>query len=158
MDRKLALFLCLWLTSADGAEECRSLEVVKWILGEWTTSPTRVVIREHWHRVSDATFEGESTTMSVADSQIVNYETLRLVSMSDGVFYIAKVRENDLPVPFRLVRCSNSIAVFENPTHDAPQRLVYKLSDAAVTGDGPEMEVTLEGDGMKDFSLLFHRP
>lgn len=145
------------LTNPANAEECRSLDVVKWFLGEWTATPSGVVIREDWHQISDATFEGESTTKSVADGEVVNYETLRLVAMSDSVFYIAKVEHNDLPVPFLLTQCSEGIAVFENPAHDAPQRLIYRLLDSSAP-DAPELEVRLEGDGMNDFSLLFHRP
>ena len=94
-----------------------------------TKSPiTRV--RKRWHRISDATFEGESITNSVTDGEVVNFEMLRLVEMSDSVFYIAKVTHNDLPVPFRLTQCSDGIAVFENPDHDAPQRVIYRLLDA----------------------------
>lgn len=156
MKRLIAIFYCLFSTPLAGAEECHSLEAVEWFLGEWQTSPSRVVSREFWRRVSDATFEGESITKSVSNDEVVNYETLRLVSMSDSVFYIAKVTENELAVPFRLTRCSEGIAVFENPDHDAPQRLIYKLLEGSAT-DAPELEVRLEGDSMEDFSLFFHR-
>jgi len=156
MKRLLTIFYCLFLTSLAEAEECRSLWALEWFLGEWETSPSRVVIREYWHRVSDVTFEGESITKLVSNDEVVNYETLRLVSMSDSVFYIAKVTENELAVPFRLTRCSEGIAVFENPDHDAPQRLIYKLLEGSAT-DAPELEVRLEGDAMEDFSLFFHR-
>ena len=156
MKRLVAIFCCLWLTSPAEAEECRSLEAVEWFLGEWATSPSRVVIREYWHRVSDVTYEGESITKSLTNDEVVNYETLRLVSMSDSVFYIAKVTHNDLPVPFRLTQCSEGIAVFENPDHDAPQRLIYRLLEDSAP-DAPQLEVRLEGDGMKGFTLLFHR-
>ncbi len=156
MKRLFAIFICLWLTSSAAAEECRTLNVVEWILGEWTTTPDRVVIRENWHRVSDKTFEGESTARSVADDEMVNYETLRLVAMSDGVFYIAKVTHNELPVPFRLTQCSEGVAIFENLAHDAPQRLIYTVLEGSAPGDA-ELEVRVEGDGMNDFSLLFHR-
>ncbi len=156
MKRPAAIFFALWLTTPAGAEECRTLDVVEWVLGEWTTTPGRVVIRENWHRVSDQTFEGESTAVSVADGEIVNYETLRLVTMSDGVFYLAKVSHNDLPVPFRLTQCSDASAVFENPAHDAPQRLIYRLLEVSGSGD-TELEVRVEGDGMNDFSLRFHK-
>ena len=125
-------------------------------MGEWQSFTGRVVIREYWRRVSDATFEGESITKSVSTDEIVNYETLRLVSMSDSVFYIAKVTENELAVPFRLTRCSEGTAVFENSGHDAPQRLIYKLLEG-LASDTPELEVRLEGDGMEDFSLFFTR-
>jgi hypothetical protein len=155
--RLLAVFCCLLLAPVAEAEECHSLEVVEWVLGEWVASPGAVVIREHWHRVSDETFEGESITRSLTDDEVVNYETLRLVAMSNAVFYIAKVTHNDLPVPFRLMQCSKDLAVFENPGHDAPQRLIYRLLESSDPG-ALELEVRLEGDGMNDFSLLFHRP
>ncbi len=156
MKRLVAIFCYLCLTSPALAEECRSLEAVEWLLGEWEASPGRVVIRENWHRTSAATFEGESVTRSPTNDEVVDYESLRLVSMSDSVFYIAKVTNNPLPVPFRLTRCSDGIAVFENPLHDAPQRLIYRLV-AGAAADATELEVRLEGDDMDDFSLLFHR-
>ncbi len=156
MKRLLAIFFCLCLTSPAGAEECRSLEAVEWFLGEWESSLSRVVIREYWHRTSDATFEGESVTKSLTNDEVVNYESLRLVSMADSVFYIAKVTHNELPVPFRLTRCAEGIAVFENRFHDAPQRLIYRLLEG-IAPDAPELEVTLEGDEMDNFSLLFRR-
>jgi hypothetical protein len=155
MKRLLAIFYCLFLTSLAGAEECGSLETVEWLLGEWESTTSRVVIREYWHRVSDATFEGESITKSVSNDEVVNYETLRLVAMSDSVFYIAKVTDNEMAVPFRLTRCSEGFAVFENPDHDAPQRLSYKLLEGSAK-DARELEVRLEGDRMEDFSLFFH--
>ena len=83
-------------------------------------------------------------------------ETLRLVSMSDGVFYIAKVTENDLPVPFRMTRCADDLAVFENPEHEAPRKLTYKLKRANVNNDDV-LEVTVEGGAMKAFTLQFAR-
>lgn len=157
MKKPSVMLFCLWLMNSASAGECRSLDVIEWMLGEWTTSPGRVVTHEYWHRVSPATFEGDSTTKAVADGEVLNYETLRLAAMSDGVFYIAKVAQNDLPVPFRLTRCSERIAVFENPSHDAPQRLIYRLLEVSEPG-GPELEVRLEGAAMTDFSLFFHRP
>lgn len=156
MKKLSTVLICLWLTNSASAEECRSLDVVEWVLGEWTTSPNRVVTHEYWHRVSDETFEGESTTKRVTDGEVLNYETLRLVAMSDGVFYIAKVAHNDLPVPFRIAQCSEGIAVFENPAHDAPQRLIYRLLNVSNPG-APELEVKVEADGMNDFSLFLHR-
>ena len=157
MKKLLVAFLCLQFASGAGAGECRSLKDIEWVLGAWTTSHNRVVIREYWHRVSDATFEGESITKALTDDEVIDYESLRLVAMSDGVFYIAKVTQNDLPVPFRLTQCSEGFAVFENPVHDAPQRLIYRILEGSTPGI-PGLEVRLEGDGMDDFSLLFQRP
>jgi hypothetical protein len=49
------------------------------------------------------------------------------------------------------------VAVFENPDHDAPKRLTY---DRSMSGDKKfttTFEVTLEGEGMKPFTLRFDR-
>lgn len=156
MNKVLAICSVLCFSSAAGAEDCHSLRAVGWFLGEWEASVGGVVIREHWNQISQATFEGESVTRSQASDDVVNYESLRLVSMSDSVFYIAKVTENELAVPFRLTQCSAGLAVFENPLHDAPQRLIYRLLEKTAP-DGPDLEVRLEGDAMDDFSLWFHR-
>ena len=142
--------------TADEEQGCRSLDAVEWVLGAWTRTGKTSVIQETWRRVSEATYEGESIATSLADGEILNYETLRLVSMSDGVFYIAKVTENDLPVPFRMTRCADDLAVFENPEHEAPRKLTYKLKRANVNNDDV-LEVTVEGGAMKAFTLQFAR-
>lgn len=144
--------------NARTAEEqpCESLDVVEWMLGDWTRAGKTSEIRETWRRVSDDTFEGESVTTSIDTGEVLAYESLRLVAMSDGVFYIAKVAEHDLPVPFRLTRCSDEFAVFRNPGHDAPERLIY---DGKVSSgdDATDLAVTLEGEGMNTFTLRFTR-
>ena len=60
-------------------------------------------------------------TIRVPDGMAA-YETLRLVTMSDGVFYIAKVADNELPVPFRLARCTDGVLVFEKDLVKAEPR------------------------------------
>ena len=157
MNRLLLALIGLGMALRIDANECSSLNAVEWVIGEWQATPGQVVIREQWQRVSETTFEGESVTTSLVDGEVANHESLRLLEMSDGVFYLAKVTHEDLPVPFRLTECSNDIFVFENADHDAPQRLIYTLMQASGSGKS-ELEVRLEGDGMKDFSLIFTRP
>ncbi len=36
---------------------------------------------------------------------------------------------NREPVPFKLLRISETEVVFENPTHDFPQRIIYRKRD-----------------------------
>jgi hypothetical protein len=143
--------------SAAQEQPCESLDAVEWMLGDWTRSARTSEIRETWRRVSDDTFEGESITTSTDTGEVLAYESLRLVAMSDGVFYIAKVAEHDLPVPFRLTQCTDTVAVFEDPEHDAPDRLIYDRSVAAEEDASADLLVTLEGDAMKTFTLRFTR-
>ena len=57
------------------------------------------------------------------------HESMRLVAMADAVFLIAKLEHSPLPVSFKLTQFSDSTAVFENPAHDFPTRIVYHLSN-----------------------------
>jgi hypothetical protein len=123
------ILLCISIPSMILAQDCANLNTIEWILGEWQKENDKSVTTETWIKLSENTIDGKTITHSKKDSAITFIETLRLVEMSDHVFYIAKVSENDFPVLFKLTICSDSIAVFENPNHDFPTKFVYKLLD-----------------------------
>jgi hypothetical protein len=133
------------------AEMCDSLDSVRWLVGEWSTVGEGRQVQETWTVVSPDTFEGFGAVRSPETAKISVTETLRLVAMSGGVYFIAKVSENDLPVPFAMTSCGNNFAVFENPLHDSPKRITYRL-------DGHNrMTVSVESDGGRGFTLVFGR-
>ena len=80
----------------------------------------------------------------------VSQESLRLVEMSGEVFYVAKVGHNDLPIAFKLTSGSDDRAVFENPQHDFPKRLEYRLTEGRLV-------VTVSDGGTRGFTLDFTR-
>jgi hypothetical protein len=123
----LVVFLAACATIAP-AQTCDSLDAVYWLLGDWQASIGEDMTVESWRAGGPGTFEGFAETRSRASNELINSESLRLVEMSGEVFYIAKVRHNDLPVAFKMTTCSNNIAVFENPNHDFPRRLEYRFA------------------------------
>ena len=66
----------------------------------WTATSGKERLTEDWRRAGDATFEGEGSTWSIESGERTGSESLRLAAMSSGVYYIAKVAHNPLPVPF----------------------------------------------------------
>lgn len=64
-----------------------------------------------------------------------------LVEMGGEIFYIPRPMENPLPVAFRLISHESGRAVFENPAHDFPTRIIYRRND-----DG-SMTARIEGPG-----------
>jgi hypothetical protein len=78
-------------------------------------------------------------------------EELRLVEMDGGVFYVAKVSHNELPVAFRLVECGADRLVFANPAHDFPRRLEYDRQ-----ADG-RLSVRVSDGASQGFTLVFVR-
>jgi hypothetical protein len=78
----------------------------------------------------------------------VFFEFLRIETRPDGVYYVAQPRGADATA-FRLTRVSDTEAVFENPAHDFPKRIIYrKQADggliARIEGDGSEKEKAQE--------------
>ena len=55
------------------------------------------------------------------------FEYLRIVERNDGLVYIAQPN-GATPTEFVLTEIGETRAVFDNPRHDYPKRIVYDLS------------------------------
>ncbi len=112
-----------------------------WLEGEWQRTMRRGVAIERWRHVPGVGLVGEAVLRPTDADTEVPTEALLLVTMGADTFYIARPSENPYPVAFRLVSHADDTAVFENPTHDFPQRIIYRrISDDAMT-------VSIEGPG-----------
>ncbi len=127
------------------AENCHSIKTVSWLLGDWQSQKNDRTITESWHQVSDKTIEGRGTTY--AGSQFKSSESLRIVLMSNALYYIAKVEHNPLPVAFKLTSCTGSNVIFENHNHDFPKRIEYTFVDKG------NIRVNVSDGKSKSFSL-----
>lgn len=134
-----------------GASDCASLSAARWLLGDWVAGGEKSVYHESWAELGPQTFEGTGSEHAMLDGKAIGTESLRLVEMTGRVFYIAKVAHNELPVAFRLTECGADRLVFENPAHDFPRRLEYRLETSGTLAVGVS-------DGRdKGFTLIFER-
>ncbi len=154
---KRALMIAFWLLAAAAASgaragSCESLASLAWLVGDWTAAGSESSFHETWAMAGPATLEGRGIEWSPANGAIRNSESLRLVEMAGGVFYLAKVAHNELPVAFRLTACGDDgVFVFENPLHDFPRRLEYIHS-----ADGT-LAVRVSDGSDRGFDLAFTR-
>lgn len=141
-----ALFAALLPLTAAAA--CDSLDDLRWLLGDWVGDGGQASFHESWRELDSDDFVGTGIERSKVDGAIKGGESLRLVRMGDGVFYISKVSHNDLPIAFRLTACSDGTYVFENAAHDFPKRLEYRRYGnaglAVRVSDGGDQGFTLE--------------
>jgi uncharacterized protein DUF4440/uncharacterized protein DUF6265 len=149
--RLLLTTLMLALPAWAGASECHSLSVARWVLGDWVTGDGKSITQESWSERSPRTFEGTGTERSMTDGKTVSSEDLRLVEMAEGVFYLAKVDHNELPIAFALTECSADRLVFENPGHDFPRRIEYRREAES------RMTVAVSDGKDKGFTVNFER-
>lgn len=141
--------LCLLFQPAVQAKTCGTLEPLTWLVGDWSAEHNKLKFSESWQWISAKTFEGSGYTYSIEKNKIVSSETLRLVEMSGGIFYVAKVSSNNLPVAFKLTSCTATTAIFENPLHDFPKKISYQLdSEKNIT-------VFVSGEKGEGFSIEY---
>lgn len=81
-------------------------------------------ITEQWMEPSGGTLLGMSRT--VRDGKTAGFEYMRIEARTDGIYFISKPSENKEETAFRLKQFTTGNAVFENPTHDFPQRVIYR--------------------------------
>ncbi len=147
--KNLFILMLLLISTYTNADSCGSLKEIKWILGLWGYENQSKLTTEHWRKVSDLTIEGEGN--SFINGKLKDSESLRIVTMSNAVFYIAKVDHNSLPVAFKMVQCTRNHAIFENFKHDFPKRIVYK----AINKD--RMKVIVSDGQDKGFTINYIR-
>lgn len=119
------------------------IEDLAFISGGWQEVSNNLRIDEHWTSVAGGSLMGVSRT--VKDGRTVAFEYLRIESRSDGIYYVAHPRGQSPGTEFKLVRLQAREAVFENPLHDFPKRIIYRRNPdgsltARVEGDGSERE------------------
>jgi hypothetical protein len=104
------------------------LQKAKWLLGEWEKSDSLGILKETWVSKDDSTFVGQSYYIQ-NKKDTLHDEQIELVQDSEHLIYKATVKgeNNDAPIPFQMTKDEDSLLVFENPKHDYPQKIQYKL-------------------------------
>ena len=148
--RVFALAACLFWTQPAWADMTR---FQSW-LGEWErTEASGRVTRERWWQ-DGSSLRGEARYRDSADGEWTVGEAILLTELDGTIYYIAKPRQNSMPVAFHLVT-KDGPALFENRTHDYPQRICY-----AVQPDGA-LDVWIDAPGEGEANRLdyhFERP
>ena len=145
---KLILASLILLTTI--SFENPTLADISWISGNWQTAPGgRRQIEEHWTAAAGGTMMGVSRT--VAGDKTVEFEYLRIEQRADGVFYVAHPKARCPGTDFKLTRASATEAIFENPQHDFPKRIIYRKTDDGLTASIDA------GEGSKSMSFVFKK-
>lgn len=131
------------------------LRELYWLADDWTMIQNGETTSSHetWRRVNDSLFRGEGyELMPGADTAVL--ENIDLAVKDGGIFYMPAVKgQNEgQPVPFRMVSCRDQEVVFENPEHDFPQRISYRLHGmdtliARIEGRGRQAELVFLRSG-----------
>ena len=117
------------------------LEKASWFLGRWENKTPEGTFSEEWKTENDSVLVGESYFINGKDTLFA--ETVQLEQQENDLFYIVSVpnQNKEKPVAFKLTSSTSDYLVFENPAHDFPKKITYKLVNkdslyAEISGDG----------------------
>jgi hypothetical protein len=131
------------------AVPARSLADLSWIAGDWQTAQGgRRQVEEHWTAPAAGTMIGMGRT--IAGGKTVEFEYLRLEERAGAIYYVAHPKARSPGTDFKLTRLTGQEAMFENPEHDFPKRILYrKNADGSLTAsiDG--------GDGTRSITFAY---
>lgn len=127
----LALILAAHLAAPLAAPPA-TIDQVAWLEGCWTQTRPNGVVEEHWMRPGGGTMLGMSR--SLRGGKLQNYEYTRIVETGGSLAFTAEPSGQEQG-NFALKGLTPDEAVFENLTHDFPQRVIYRRHGAdAMTG------------------------
>ncbi len=128
--------------------QAQDVQKLDWLVGKWERENVRKgrTAFEIWEW-NDNGLAGMGITMQGSDTVFV--EKLNIVEKEGSTYYVADVSSNSSPTYFKITTLDNTSFVSENPEHDFPKKIAYKL-------EGIKMTATISGDG-KAIPFLFKK-
>ncbi len=128
------LFLLFIIATSFKKHETISVKQFLWLEGNWKLKDKDV--HEKWQLVNDTMMGGIGYHFiqeehDEDETDIIFDESIRVVSRGEKFYYIPHVRNQNKgkEVEFEITSFTKNSFVAENPKHDFPQRIVYKLKD-----------------------------
>ena len=106
-----------------------ALTGLSWMAGAWIERKAGVETEEHWIAPKGGMILGVNRT--VAANGKTQFEYLRIAKTAQGISYFASPGGRGV-TEFKMVESKEGRAVFENPQHDFPQRIIYTLEGGAL--------------------------
>jgi hypothetical protein len=101
------------------------IKTADWLIGNWEKTSPEGVISENWEKVNDSTFS--ATSYFIKGKDTLHFEKIVLAQKGETLTYNALVKgqNDDKSVAFPSTLDTENQLVFENPTHDYPQKIKY---------------------------------
>lgn len=144
MSIRPALVLALTVTLAAVAGPADESAELGWLSGRWCAESGGETVEEVWLPPRGGVLIGLSRTYT--DDATTGFEYLRIVATGGVVEYVAQPGGRP-PTAFRLTASGTGWLRFENPGHDFPRRIEYRL-------EGERLHAEIAGPGDNDAELV----
>src|SRR6185503_2191587 len=109
------------LAAAGAGPPTQGLEDLAWMAGSWSTTQDGKTSEKHWTKPAAGLMLGVHRDV---DGPRAAFEFLRIEAAEGRITYLASPQGRPA-TPFELVESAAQRAVFANPEHDFPQRILY---------------------------------
>jgi len=113
-------------SGAAEAAHVLKLDQLSWLAGKWEGEEDGVFMEEVWLDARGGLMLGLHRDSRPGAAAFFEY--LRIEERTDGLVYLASPRGQPA-TEFTAVELSDSLAVFQNPAHDYPQKISYRVDD-----------------------------
>ena len=132
-------------------ENARGIDALAWLAGSWRSEEGGARAEENWTEPLGGTML--ATARQVKGGKTAFFEFLRVEQREGGKLVYVAMPMGRKAVEFPATKVDERSVLFENPAHDSPKRILYRL-------DG-ETLVTRVDDGPEDqggFEMRYARP
>jgi hypothetical protein len=126
----LVLSITIVASVSVGAEEPQTLDDIAFMVGQWVGKPGEFEMEEIWIAAKGGVMLG--LHRDTAPGKKTFFEYLRIEDRDGALVYVASPRGSGA-AEFSLVAIDDRGAVFENPDHDFPQRIIYRREEDRLT-------------------------
>jgi hypothetical protein len=136
--------------STSGGAASASIDDLAWMAGLWTAESDGVRMEEYWMPPRGGLMLGLHRDVPASGQPFFEY--LRIETQAEGIVYQASPGGQP-PTPFRLTELGDRRAVFSNPDHDFPQRILYWI-------EGDVLHARIEGEmpgGVRGSEWVYRR-
>ena len=102
-----------------------SIDDLAWLAGCWEANLRGREVNEQWMKPAGGIMLGMARTVS--QGKAAEFEFTQIREDKDAAIYYVAKPSDQAEASFKLVKLQNKEAVFENPQHDFPQRIIYRL-------------------------------
>ena len=127
----MKIILILFLTFLIGCsnlftkpETTQKFDKLSFMLGEWKDNHYGSGLTEIWKRIDDQEFHGQGIVIQNGDT--IFSENTYILEMDGNIFYKVVIGKRK-PVLFKMTSLTDSEVVFENPEHDNPKKILYRI-------------------------------
>lgn len=132
----LVTLLVVVATGVEGRQAKPTLDSLAWMAGSWSGTSRGIEMEEQWTEPKGNSMIGMHR--DVGKGRTLGFEFLRIEQTGDAIVYLSMPGGRSPATPFPLKEVDGKRVVFENPSHDFPQRIIYWK-------DGVDLRARIEG-------------